>query len=428
MVVNPSAIAGRLRRSYDTDLGSVGAFLPARVPVDELPATFAPFVAACQELPARYPGGQGGVRVWLDREFRRDDPQIRRAMATLSPGQAEGLMTALCALGHTYRWDTVPPVAARFAERRIMLPPGIAGPWGQLARDAGRPRVGSVWSLHLTNWTMLDRPGGAAYRAEDVTRPNLRIARNWLAPPVDAHLENFSLSFVLMEALGAGVLRPLVETIEAAAARRVDDTAAGLERLRMGLAAMTLGFSMNVRRRTVDPAIWLELIQPTYAWSAYAEDPGRIEGGPSGMQLGIIQALDAGLGVEGRSTLSQLATTARRGMPVPHRRFLRALDAAGPLVRSFVTGSRSAELTARFDACVAALSSFRVTHRVRGALYLRSRPPGDVARTSTGLTIGVDDEPLAVFEQSMTERIDETRSAMFNPGRREQSEPRVVQT
>lgn len=87
--MNPSAVAALVRTSYDADLG---AFLPERVPVDELPAVFDPF-AAGHELPFRYPG-RTGVRAWLDREFRRYDPAGRRATARLSPGEADGLMTA----------------------------------------------------------------------------------------------------------------------------------------------------------------------------------------------------------------------------------------------------------------------------------------------------------------------------------------------
>lgn len=403
----PPELGALVRTSYQRDLGGIGAFLPPLVPVDELPPVFAPYLAACGELPARYPREHGGVRIWMDHEFRRDRPEVRRAIAGLDPGEADALMTALCALGHTYRWDSVPPAAARFDERHIPLPPGIAGPWGALATKTGQPRVGSAWSLHLTNWTMPGRPGGAPYRAEELSRTSVRVARNWLAPPVDADLESFSVAFVLMEASGAQVLLALVEAVEAVAALRVETTLAALQRLQGAIAAMTLGFSMNVRKRTIDPATWLELIQPTYAWGA--------EGGPSGMQLGTIQALDAVLGIGRRSALAQLARTARRHMPKAHRRFLGTLDLAGPALRGLVLASRSDEMTAQFDACVAALGRFRVTHKARGALYLRSRPPGDVARASTGLTIGVHDEPLETFERSMDERIAETQRGMFRP-------------
>lgn len=407
-------IAASVRRSYESDLGQIGTFLPSRVPVDELPPPLQRFLSACTELPHRYPRANGGVRAWLDQDFRRDSSEVRRAMHRLDGAESDALMTALSALGHTYRWDSVPPTADRFLERRIPLPAGIAGPWGALARTRGEPRVGSAWSLHLTNWKMPGRPGGAAYRPDELSPGSLRIARTWLEPPVDADLEAFSLSFVLMEALGAEVLRALVETIEAAAARRIDETVDGLRRLQSAVAAVTMAFSRNVRRRTVDPAIWLELIQPTFAWAAHGEHPTRIEGGPSGMQLGTIQALDAALlGVKGRSAVAGLAVTARRQMPKAHRRFLSILDMSGPLLRRFVRDTGSPELTDGFNSCVAALGSFRLTHRGRGALYLRSRPPAETGRASTGLMIGVDDDPVDTFERAMDERIAESRAAIL---------------
>jgi len=413
-----SHVAATVRKSYEVELGGIGAFLPQRVPILDLPVVFSAYLSACGELPARYPRRHGGVRAWLDREFRRDRADVRRAIAALDTGQSDALMTALCALGHTYRWDSVPPVAARFDEHRVRLPPGIAGPWGVLANATGQPRVGSAWTLHLTNWQMTDRPGGAPYAPDELSRGSLRVARNWLAPPVDADLESFSIAFVLMEASGAAVVRAIVEGIEHAGARRVEETTGALHRLQSAIAAMTLGFSSNVRTRTIDPAVWLELIQPTYAWAP--------RGGPSGMQLGTVQAIDAALGIGSRSALAKLAGSARRHMPPPHRRFLRTLDLAGPALRCFVQESRCDDLTDRFDACVAALGRFRGTHKARGALYLRSRPPGDVGRASTGMTIGVHDEPLGTFERSMDERIAETQSGISRSSCRDCSaEPHV---
>ena len=89
----------------------------------------------------------------------------------------------------------------------------------------------------------------------------------------------------------------------------------------------------------------------------------------------------------------------------------------GPALRGFVQETRCVELTEQFDACVAALGRFRATHRARGALYLRSRPSGGLARASTGLTIGIHDEPLVAFERSMDERFAETQSAIIGQGR-----------
>lgn len=406
-------IAVRVRVSYESDLSGVGTFLPPKVPGDHLPAALTPYLAACAELPSRYAAAQGGVRPWLDAEFRRPDPAVRRCLGRLVETERDTLLTALCVLGHTYRWNFVPPNCDRFKETVIRLPPGLSEPWSLLSRQRGQPRVGTTWSLHLNNWRMTDRPCGASYRPDRLRREVLRIAHNWLRPPLDVELETFSIAFVLLEAQGGCVLAALVEAIEAAAAQRADETAEALDRLRAAIAAMTLAFTLNVRKRTVDPATWLQLIQPTFVWAAEAEQSGRVEGGPSGMQLGTIQALDAALGVNGDSALAEASRSARRYMPVPHRRFLATLDLAGPLVRDF-SRSRTTGLIDRYDRCLAALRTFRVAHRARGALYLRHRPLGDQHRRSTGLTIAVNDDPIAAFERSMTERIEETTAAMID--------------
>lgn len=425
--MRPWHIGGLVRTSYELDLGDVGAFLPARVPVDDLPPVLARFGLACAQLPGRYPRDRGGVRSWLDGEFRRDHLEVRRAISRLDHAQAESLLTILCVLGHTYRWNTVPPAPERFAERLIALPPGIEGPWRRLARASGQPRVGSAWTLHLTNWRMTGRPGGSEYRPEELTSSTVHIAHGWLGPPIDAQLDSFSVAFVLMEALGADVLRAIVETVECAVGRAVDATLAALQRLHSAIATITLGFSKNVRKRTVDPTTWLELIQPTFSWAAYVDDPTRIEGGPSGMQLGTVQALDAVLGIRSCTPLAQMAGSARRSMPSPHQRFLATLDVAGPILRAFVAETGCRELTDQYDTCVAALSSFRVTHRARGALYLRNRPNDDAPRASTGLAIGAHDDPVVTFEQSMNERIAETQAAMFRSRQsREAPDPHVL--
>ncbi len=408
-------VAGLLRASYERDLGDVAAFLPNRVPLDELPGPFERYLSACAELPARYPVESGGVRRWLEREFPRDDPVAHRAIAGLSAGESETVMTALSALCHTYRWDCVPPAKERFEEQRIALPPGLSAPWTELARALDQPRVGNTWSMHLCNWKMLDRAGGAAYRPEELTAETVGVARNWLLPPIDAQLERFSVSFVLLEARGAVVLRHAVDAVEAAAHRRLDDTVMSLKSLHQAIHAMTLAFSLNVRTRLIDPTIWLEMVQPTFAWSADADEPGCVEGGPSGMQLATIQALDAALGIGGESTLARLAKGGRRGMPTPHRRFLQRLDLGGPVLRGFVLGARCRDLSEQYNRCIRGVTGFRTTHLSRGALYLRNGPEDGTGRASTGLTIGVGDEPLAIFERTMSERTLETRAAMLPP-------------
>lgn len=408
--VDPVRVARFLAASYRADLGD-GAFLPDRVPLDKLPAPLDRYLSACTELPDRYPEERGGVRGWLDREFAHEDPAVMDAIAGLSAGESQTLMTALSALGHTYRWDRVPPATERFEERRVVLPPGIAGPWAELARALDQPRVGTTWSLHLCNWKLIDRPGGSAYSPDELVAGSLRVVQNWLQPPVAAHLERFSLSFVLLEARGAAILRAVVDAVQAAARRCPDDTSLALERLHAAIEAMTLAFSLNVRKRTVDPGIWLKLVQPTFAWSVQADEPDSVSGGPSGMQVPIIHALDATLSIQGDSALARASIAGRRLMPRSHRRFLRALDLAGPVLREFLLDVRCPDLTEHYNRCIRDVISFRTTHQARGAIYLRDRPEDGTARVSTGLTIGLGDDPLTVFKRTMSERTLETRAA-----------------
>lgn len=275
--------------------------------------------------------------------------------------------------------------------------------------------MGSTWSLHLCNWKLFGRSGGEAYGVEELSTETVRVARNWLPAPAGGHLERFSISFVLLEARGAAALADVVDAIDAVARLDVEETAIALEHLHRTIAAVTLAFSMSVRTRLVDPGTWLKLVQPTFAWSAEAAERGCVEGGPSGVQLPIIQALDAALGISGDSALARSATPARRSMPRRHRRFLANVEPAGPALRRFVIDSRCTHLTEQYNRCIRSMTSFRTAHSSRGALYLRSPPGGGARRVSTGLTIGLDDDPVAVFERTMSERILETRAAALLP-------------
>lgn len=81
-------------------------------------------------------------------------------------------------------------------------------------------------------------------------------------------------------------------------------------------------------------------------------------------------------------------------------------------------------MTEHYDGCVRGVLRFRSTHRSRGALYLGNRPKDGGRRVSTGLTITLEDDPMAVFDQTTAERAAETRAALLRAG----SEPlQIVQ-
>jgi extracellular factor (EF) 3-hydroxypalmitic acid methyl ester biosynthesis protein len=409
-------------------LGPSGAFLPDRVLPMQLPPPFRRHTDAAAGLAEHLPAGKGGVRPWLDAEFGRADASAE-AVGDLDELQRHKLLSTLVALAHAYRWHTVPPHPQRFEEWRIALPPGIAEPLHAVAAILEHPRVGTTWSLHSCNWWMPDRPGGGAYSAVELSRDNLRLAFPWLGPPHDADLEAFSLTFVLTEAKGARVLGALRLALRAATIGDAHATGFALDQAAGAIAEMTEPFIHLIREPTVSRRAWLPLIQPTFAWAAETapgEEAGLATPGPSGMQTGVIQALDAALGVGAASFAARSSRDGRRFMLGRHRRFLEGLDELRPVLRGFVERSRDPHLIQLFNECVRALRTFRVIHVKRGAGYLREGRRHSGPRVSTGLAARWTDDahasaqttvveagadPVATFERTMAERIEETSAA-----------------
>jgi extracellular factor (EF) 3-hydroxypalmitic acid methyl ester biosynthesis protein len=406
-------------------LGPAPAFLPPGVPPEHLPAPFDAYTAACEELAERLAAAPG-VRPWLERRFAGADG-MAEALAGLDDLGAHKLLSTLTALAHAYRWNTLPPAPERFAEWRIELPAGIAQPLAAVGQRLEHPRHGTTWSLHLCNWRMTDRPGGAAFVPADLDRDNLRIAFPWLAGPRRAQLEAFSLTFVLTEARGAEVLDAVRHAFIAVAEEDVHETGYALDKLAGAVERMAQPFVRTIRNPHVDTRTWLEWVQPLFAWAADTGEPkGLATPGPSGMQTGVIQALDAVLTVPAESFLGRAALDGRRFMPGHHRRFLAALDEARGVLPGFVEAARDPQLAFLFNECVRGLRTWRVVHQKRGAQYLRAGRAISAPRVSTGLAVPwtsdrdrasqttaveMEDEAVATFERTMTERIVETSRA-----------------
>jgi hypothetical protein len=421
-----ASIAEQLRDARRVLLQDVGAFLPERVPLDRLPEPLQPYLEACARLPDHYPLSKGGVRGFMRDRFARFDSQAAAAMDALSPIEEWTLLTAFAVLGHTYRWDTVPPRPERIGERSVALPEGLGRPWSQLAARLGQPRVGTMWTLHLCNWRLTDRLGGTRYQVSDLTVDRLRVAHQWLDPPAASHLEQFSLSFVLMEARGAVAVDRIIEAIDAMDRGDLQELGYRLDSLEQAIHEMSKAFARSIRDVYVDPRTWLELVQPTFAWAA--EQDGQVLPGPNGMQMPTIHCLDAALSVPSNSVLAQQTLAARAYMPPPHRQFVALMDQARGLLRRFVEQSGMATLCHRYNGCLVALNKFRIAHRARAAHYIDVGRHGSSGRVSTGMGIAWGSEegtqpsqnsaitdkedPIAEFERLMTERIDETGSAL----------------
>src|SRR5688500_806223 len=268
------AVAERLHEAHATHLSPEGGFLPPVVPLETLPAPFAPYLEACAELPERFPVARGGVRAWLADRFRDDEPAVAAAVDGLDEMGRAKLMTVLSLLCHAYRWESAPPAPEAQALRRLDLPAGLASPWRRVAALLGQPPVGTMWSLILSNWRMPGRPGGSAYRNGELVAENLSLAHEWLPPPHDVLLERWSLMFVESEARAAPVVKDLVAAVGAAAREDEQQTTYLLDKLYDDVAVMGHVFMRTLRVALIPPEPWADLIGPIYGWGLES-DQGR---------------------------------------------------------------------------------------------------------------------------------------------------------
>jgi hypothetical protein len=414
-------------------LGPAGVFLPHRVPViDGLADPFTALRDAGAELPEHFQHPGKGVRGWLDDEFGLADPDVLAAARDADEATRAGLFGVLTILAHAYRWDTVPPDPARFAETGVVLPEGIRGPWTALCDELDLPHVGTAWSFLMCNWLVPGQEGGE-YDPASLSDAGVRLGCNWLRPPEASNVENFNLAFVCVEAKGGPAIVMAVDAV--VAAHREDHSAVTekLQHLADAIDGISGQFVDRIRANRVGLEGWLDLVQPTFGWGL-AGDDGQPLSGPGGMQLGTLHVLDAVLGVPMGSTIAKATLASRRYIPALPRRFLSILDGFAPRLRDFVFTSGSPQTKRAFNDALRAVRRFRVGHRVQGARYLRAGGKPGAPRMSSGTGISWTEdpstpevEPADLFEREMMDRIQETTDALL-PGADEPPEVRAPET
>ncbi|HVF20828.1 MAG TPA: cyclic nucleotide-binding domain-containing protein [Mycobacteriales bacterium] len=380
------------------------------------------FTDAAAEVPEHYPRDAGGVRRWLDATLADTDPTVGGAVDGLAQYELEALGSALAVLVHSYRWDTMPPLDARFEDQHLDLPAGLADAWRHTTTRLGQQPVGTVY-LHSSNWSgrTAGLPPGASYDPRRIDLNDITMSFGWLWGDAAADLEVFALSFVLLEGRAATALEGAVRLIEACQRKDMVETAHALTMLGEGVDDMTSAFLGTIRASRIDPIRWLELVQPQAAWALGGN------AGASGLQLGSLRAVDAVLGVDGGGRVGQAYTQMRQFLLPHHRAFLDALDAAAPLVAA--SKPRWGRLAARrHDECARSLQRLRRAHRARGAQYLRADQKGDSRRVSSGLETVYRDGDAAVvgFEADMQERIDQVALVMAGVGADEVGTPEAA--
>ena len=275
-------------------------------------------------------------------------------------------MRILSFIGHAYVWeDPDHPVAD--------LPPALARPWYEVARQLGRPPVLSYASYALHNWRRLDP-------LKPVELGNIVLQQNFLGGLDE---EWFVLIHIQIEAEAGPALMGLVRAHNAVRDNKEDEVLQGLRDLASAQEMMRETLLRMPER--CDPYIYYTRVRPyIHGWknspslpdgvvyegvAAYQEKP-QLFRGETGAQSSIVPALDAGLGIRhADDPLTQYLNEMRDYMPPRHRAFVGALeervdDRTRPLLYGYVLDRRDRhpELWKVYSACVDLLAQFREIH------------------------------------------------------------------
>ncbi|WP_172417899.1 hypothetical protein [Deinococcus indicus] len=393
-------------------------FLPPTAPLLSLPG---PFQALLDAVPALAPAYQGGgVRAdLLDLDAalgdRRDDAR------QLDTAQQEALLSVTAILMHLYRWNAVPVTPARFQERPT-FPPHLHALFRDLSAAHDLPACGTMHTLKYLNWRSDALPPGQPYHAAQVQAGQVRIAHNWHATPAGddrdlaGQLDLWIQTFVLTEARGQAVLTAAAQALAAAHHHDRPALETALEALHAAVQAMTRQINTLMRFRVVRSDLWRVYIQPTFGWGLPAPDApdGPPLEGASGLQLGGTQVADLALGVPFDSNLGRALRHSRTSMTPPQRALLNAWEPHRNVIRAAVLDWGGSRARGAFDAALDDLNRWRVSHRERGAVYLRGDGREHVmASTGTQLDAGTPHEQA--FRDLMNERIEETGARTVGP-------------
>ena len=357
----------RIENLADYQVDPVRGFLPARDPLDRLPAAYSVWDQLGAQVPTLLMAGR--LRSTLDRLEPLDTRHLDDEL------ELDRAMLLLCVFGNAYVWGEAEPA------RRI--PPGVAIPLWQVAARLGRPPIASHASVALHNWRRLDPSGPIAL-------DNLGTHQLFLGG-VDEQW--FYLVTVLIEAEGAAALPALVQAQQAVSSDRVDELVAHLTVVSAALTRMLAALLRMTEQ--CDPYIFYHRIRrfltgwesPGVVYGGVDDEP-RMYAGGSAAQSALVQALDAGLGVGHRDRETQpYLLEMRRYMPPPHRAFIEALE-DGPPVRRYVHDRRESHPFLRdvYNQCVRALEDFRRQHVEIAVRYITHQAPKDQSAKGTGGT------------------------------------------
>jgi len=402
----------QLLNTYNTSISKNGGFIPGYVPGASLPTSMQVYSVACEKLAAYFSPDGKGVRAWLDDSFGKYDHKISAEIDFLSEQELNTLLVSLTILIQSYRWDRCPPDKESFTLKTLSFPDGIYIPWAIVSEKLDLPLSNTYYAVIASNWKLKSRSAGEKYNNSEIFEKGLVLLNNWLKPPFDSQLENFILAFVEMEARGAIAINNMMTSIYAVVISDEKLLFESLISLNESIAMMINEFSKRIRKKNIDLDDWKNIIHVPFAWGL-EKDKQQLEGA-SGMQLGAIACLNIFLNIPNSSELAKATLISREYMLPGQRKFLSELDAISPAVKKFIVNSQSNNLINAYNACLKKIIAWRVSHKKRGELYLRSDKEG-LPNIATGLSISGDHQSIASeFSKHMDSRISETEQSMVD--------------
>ena len=347
------------------------------------------------------------------RRFINEQPALLPSIpSTWRNEDYRAAMRLLSFAGHAYVWEVPDQPAAT-------LPPQLAKPWHEVARELGRPPVLSYASYALDNWRRLDR-------ANPIELDNIVLLQNFLGGQDE---EWFVVIHIQIERQAGPGLTALLRAMSGAAEDKEDEVLLGLNSLAQTQEAMrdTL---LRMKERC-DPYVYYNRVRPyIHGWKnspslpnglvyegveTYGGQPQQFRG-ETGAQSSIVPCLDAGLGiVHTPDPLTVYLQEMRDYMPPRHRAFLQALEhGTDDLSRSLLSGYvrdrkfRVPKLWTAYCACVDLLAQFREIHVGYADSYIHRQHQ---AHESNPTAVGTGGTPFMTYLQK---HLDETKQAIVN--------------
>ena len=346
------------------------------------------------------------------RQFVHDQRSLLSSIPTSWHDQDyRSAMRILSFAGHAYVWETPEQPATS-------LPPQLAQPWYDMAKQLGRPPVLSYASYALDNWRRLDP-------AKPIQLDNIVLLQNFLGGLDE---EWFVVIHIQIEREAGHGLAGLLQAINGATCDQEEEVLVGLQSLALAQTAMrdTL---LRMKERC-DPYVYYTRVRPyIHGWknspslpngllydgvSTYAGQPQQFRG-ETGAQSSIVPCVDAGLGIgHAPDPLTVYLQEMRDYMPPRHRAFLHGLEQATddlgrPLLSGYIRDRkfRSPELWSAYCACVDLLAQFREIHVGYADSYIHRQHQ---SHASNPTAVGTGGTPFMAYLQK---HLDETKQAIL---------------